>query len=93
MKRKARELAMTIFEQTQKEFPAIEFINIQEHPEQANRYWINVSGDIDEETHIAMTEFVAAIAIEILIAEGLSFAVMLDNMLDNTLAMAHHAEH
>ena len=83
MKRKIKELANNLFEVTQKKFPEIKFVNIQEHPEHANRYWINVSGDIDEDTHAVMRKFVANKAMKILVSEGLSFAVMLDNTLES----------
>lgn len=82
MKRKAKALAMNLFETTQKKFPEIRFINIQEHPEQADRYWINVAGDIDEEREMAMNKFVARNAMNILVEEGYSFAIMLDNTLE-----------
>jgi hypothetical protein len=82
MKRKVKTLAMNLFEITQKKFPEIKFINIQEHPEQADRYWINVSADMDEEREMVMDKFVARKAMDILVKEGYSFAVMLDNTLE-----------
>lgn len=82
MKRKVKTLAMDLFETTQKKFPEIKFVNIQEHPEQADRYWINVSGDMDEEREIDMGRFVARKAMDILVKEGYSFAIMLDNTLE-----------
>ncbi len=82
MKRKAKALAMNLFEITQKKFPEIRFINIQEHPEQADRYWINVAGDMDEEREMLMDTFVADNAMNILVEEGYSFAIMLDNTLE-----------
>lgn len=82
MKRKVKTLAMNLFEITQKKFPEIKFINIQEHPEQADRYWINVSADMDEEREMAMGKFVADNAMDILVKEGYSFAIMLDNTLE-----------
>jgi hypothetical protein len=82
MKRKVKTLAMNLFELTQKKFPEIKFINIQEHPEQADRYWINVSGDMGEEREMVMDKFVARKAMDILVKEGYSFAIMLDNTLE-----------
>lgn len=82
MKRKAKALAMNLFEITQKKFPEIRFINIQEHPEQADRYWINVAGEMDEEREMLMDTFVADNAMNILVEEGYSFAIMLDNTLE-----------
>ncbi|MFY8000450.1 MAG: hypothetical protein ACOVSW_17780 [Candidatus Kapaibacteriota bacterium] len=82
MKRKVKTLAMNLFEITQKKFPEIRFINIQEHPEQADRYWINVSADMDEEREMVMGKFVADNAMDILVKEGYSFAIMLDNTLE-----------
>jgi hypothetical protein len=54
----------------------------QEHPEQADRYWINVSADMDEEREMVMGKFVADNAMDILVKEGYSFAIMLDNTLE-----------
>jgi hypothetical protein len=82
MKRHIKALAMELFETTQKKFPEIRFINIQEHPEQADRYWINVASDMDEDREIAMNKFVADKAMKILVKEGYSFAIMLDNTLE-----------
>ena len=82
MKRHVKALAVELFEITQKKFPEIRFINIQEHPEQADRYWINVAGDMDEEREITMNKFVANQAMKILVKEGYSFAIMLDNALE-----------
>jgi hypothetical protein len=81
MKRIAKKLAMQLYEDTRKQFPAIRFINIQNHPEQAGRYWINVAGDMSEDEEEEMRMFVGKIATDILINEGYSFAVMLDNTL------------
>ncbi len=82
MKRQVKTLALGLFEITQRKFPEIRFMNIQEHPEQADRYWINVVGDMDEERKIAMNKFVANKAMKILVEEGYSFAIMLDNRLE-----------
>jgi hypothetical protein len=81
MKRTVKILAMNLFAITQKNFPEITFINIQEHPEQSDRYWVNVAGDMDEEREMAMDTFVADQAMNILITEGYSFAIILDNAL------------
>lgn len=82
MKRRVKTLALGLFEITQKKFPEIRFINIQEHPEQADRYWINVAGDMDEDREMTMNKFVAHKAMKILVEEGYSFAIMLDNTLE-----------
>jgi hypothetical protein len=82
MKRQVKTLALGLFEITQKKFPEIRFINIQEHPEQVDRYWINVAGDMDEDRRIAMNKFVAHNAMKILVKEGYSFAIMLDKALE-----------
>jgi NAD+--asparagine ADP-ribosyltransferase len=79
MKRKVKELAMKLYEDAHKHFPAIHFVNIQEHPEQANRYWINVAGELSEDQQEEMRMFVGRKATNILIKEGYSFAIMLDN--------------
>jgi len=84
MKRQAKALAMELFAVTQKKFPEITFINIQEHPEQTDRYWINVASDMSEDREIAMNKFVANEAMKILIEKGYSFAVMVDNSLVET---------
>jgi hypothetical protein len=81
VKRKVKELAMKLYEETHKHFPVIRFVSIQEHPEQANRYWINVGGDMDEQSEAEMRTFVGQKAMNILVQEGYSFAVMLDNTL------------
>ncbi len=81
MKRQTKALALELFEITQKKFPEIRFLNIQEHPEQADRYWINVVGEMDDDREMAMNKFVATKAMNILIEHGYSFAVMLDNSL------------
>jgi hypothetical protein len=78
MKRKVKTLAMSLFETTQKKFPEIKFMNIQEHPEQADRFWINVTGDMDEDREMVMSKFVARKAMKILVEEGYSFAIMLE---------------
>jgi hypothetical protein len=83
MNQHVQHLAMKLFEATQKKFPGIEFISIQEHPEQVNRYWINVSGDMNEDKQAVMRRFVADKAMKILVAEGLSFAVMLETNLES----------
>lgn len=82
MKRKVKELAMSLFEVTHKQFPAIQFVKIQEHPEQVDRYWIKVVGNLDEEEQYEMSMFVGRKATDILVKEGYSFAVMLDNRLE-----------
>jgi hypothetical protein len=84
MKRKVKELAMNLFAVTHKRFPAIRFVKIQEHPEQIDRYWIKVVGELDEEQQDEMRMFVGRKATDILIKEGYSFAVMLDNSLLET---------
>jgi hypothetical protein len=75
---------MELFAATQKKFPEITFINIQEHPEQTDRYWINVAGDMSEDREIVMNKFVANEAMKILVENGYSFAVMVDNSLLET---------
>ena len=82
MKRKVKELAMNLFEVTHKRFPAIQFVKIQEHPEQIDRYWIKVVGNLDEEQQYEMSMFVGRKATDILVKEGYSFAIMLDNTLE-----------
>ncbi len=81
MKRKVQQLAKSLYEETKQRFPAIQFINIQEHPEQADRFWINVAGELSEEEQDSMRMFVGRKATDILIHDGYSFAVMLDNSL------------
>lgn len=78
MTQKARQLAMTLFEETKKRFPEIEFIDIEPHPEQHRRFWINVKAKMSEERAMAMSDFVAEMAIEIIIKHRYSFAIMLD---------------
>jgi len=85
MKRKVQQLAKSLYEETKQRFPAIQFINVQEHPEQADRFWINVGGDLDEQEQESMRTFVGRKATDILIREGYSFAVMLDNTLLRTI--------
>jgi hypothetical protein len=81
MKKQVKALAMKLFEITQRQFPEIHFINIQEHPEQVGRYWINVRGDMSEDRELQMDEFVAEQAMDILVEHGYSFAIMVDNSL------------
>jgi len=90
MNRKVKELAMEFFAETQKEFPEICFINIQEHPEQADRYWINVSGDMDEDREIQMGRFTAEKTLDSIVKHGYSFAIIVDNTLD--AAREHRTE-
>jgi hypothetical protein len=77
MRRKAQELAMGLFEETRKHFPEISFLRIDPHPEQARRFWIRVVADMDDERQMAMDEFVADRAMDILMAHKYSFAIML----------------
>ncbi len=77
MKRKVKKLAQEIFATAQQKFPEIQFVGIQEHPEQHDRFWINVSGPIDEEQEMEMNMFVNKISMRILIDEGYSFGIML----------------
>jgi hypothetical protein len=80
--RKARELAMNLFNETQQKFPEITFSSIMPSPELRKRYWIMVTGELSEERQNAMREFVADRGTDILIDEGYSFAVMLENTLE-----------
>jgi hypothetical protein len=82
MKRKAKELALQLFNETNHRFPEILFLRIQPHPEQADRYWIKVRGTMDEQQERLMDTFVADRATDILIDEGYSFAVMLENVIE-----------
>jgi hypothetical protein len=77
MKRKVKQLAKEIFTATQQQFPEIQFLDIQEHPEQYDRYWIIVTGEMEEEREMDMNMFSGEIATRILIDEGYSFGVML----------------
>jgi hypothetical protein len=82
MTRKARELAMNLFNETQEKFPEITFSSIMPSPELRKRYWIMVTGELSEERQNVMREFVADRGTDILIDEGYSFAVMLENILE-----------
>ncbi len=78
MTQKAKELARQLYEETKKYFPEIVFSSIQPHPEQARRFWIKVYASMDEDRRTEMREFVADRATDILIANGYSFAVMVE---------------
>ncbi len=82
MTRKARELAMMLFNETQQKFPELSFVSIMPSPELRKRYWIMASGIMSEERERQMDVFVADRATDILIDEGYSFAVMLENTLE-----------
>jgi hypothetical protein len=82
MTRKAKQLAMRLYNETQSRFPEITFARIQPHPEQVNRFWIMVIGEMDEEREREMDVFVADRATDILIDEGYSFSVMLRSSLE-----------
>jgi len=73
MTRKARELAMMLFNETQGKFPEITFSSIMPSPELRKRYWIMVTGELSEERQNAMREFVAYRGTDILIDEGYVF--------------------
>jgi hypothetical protein len=78
MTHKAKELAIQLYEETKKQFPEIVFSYIQPHPEQARRFWIKVHASMNEDRRAQMREFVADRATDILIADGYSFAVMVE---------------
>lgn len=90
MTQKAQRLAMELFEETKKTFPEIEFLNIEPHPEQHRRFWINVKGKMTEERHEALREFVATRAIDLIIKHHYSFTISLDTESYN---YAHHRHH
>jgi hypothetical protein len=77
-KKKAHEIAMRLYEETKQSFPEIEFHTITPHPEQAGRYWIRVYAAMDEDRQEALSKFVAERSINILISEGVSLAMMVD---------------
>ncbi len=78
MTQKAKELARQLYDETKEHFPEIVFSSIQPHPEQARRFWIKVHASMDEDRRTEMREFVADRATDILIANGYSFAVMVE---------------
>jgi hypothetical protein len=78
MTRKAKDLALRLYEETKTQFPEIAFSSIQPHPEQARRFWIKVRASMNEDRRTRMREFVADRATDILIADGYSFAVMVE---------------
>ena len=82
MTRKARELAMMLFNETQQKFPEITFSSIMPSPELRKRYWIMITGELSEERHNAMREFVADRGTDILIDEGYSFAAKFKHTLN-----------
>jgi hypothetical protein len=82
MTRKARKLAMDLFNETQQKFPEITFSTIMPSPELRRRYWIMVTGEMNQRRERAMRTFVADRATDILIDEGYSFAVMLENVME-----------
>ena len=82
MTRKARELAMSLLNETQQKFPEITFSHIMPSPELRKRYWIMVTGEMNQRRERAMHTFVADRATDILIDEGYSFAVMLENVME-----------
>lgn len=69
---------MRLYDEAKAEFPEIEFHTITPHPEQAGRYWIEVYAVMDEERRNKLREFVAERSIHILINEGVSLAMMVD---------------
>jgi hypothetical protein len=80
MTRKAKELALSLFNETQQKFPEITFFEIMPSPELRKRYWIMVTGTMTGKRQRAMRKFVANRATDILIDEGYSFSVMLEPM-------------
>jgi hypothetical protein len=78
MIRKAKDLALRLYEETKKQFPEIVLSSIQPHPEQSRHFWIQVRAAMNEERRVQMREFVADRATDILIADGYSFAMMVE---------------
>ncbi len=75
MTRKVQKLAQELFEQTHEQFPEITYLGIQEHPEQKNRFWINVSGLLSDDREIQLQERSGVLATQMLIDEGYSFGL------------------
>ncbi len=82
MTRKAKELAMNFFRETQEAFPELTFVGIMPSPELRRRYWIMVTGAMTEKRKREMRRFVADRATDVLIDEGYSFAVKLEHTLE-----------
>jgi hypothetical protein len=88
MKRKAKELAMKLYEETHAKFPEIILQRIQAHPEQSDRFWIQVEANMNAQQQRQMHKFTDERATEILIEEGFSFAFMLKNAVPISSARA-----
>jgi hypothetical protein len=82
MKRKVKKLALELFATMQKQFPEIQFLGIQEHPEQHDRFWINVAGQMNEDREIELNQSSGVIATQILIEEGYSFGILVRNPIE-----------
>jgi hypothetical protein len=82
MKRKVKKLALELFATMQKQFPEIQFLGIQEHPEQYDRFWINVAGQMNEDREIELNQYSGTVATQILIDEGYSFGILVRNSIE-----------